>query len=97
MSLEVKVDCLLGRVETPLAPSDLNLLAEVRRVKVDWLEILDVTIEARSWEKKRKLNTKYLNKLYSLFVFIEMYFNIYFLKNCRVQTYLQNFVVEGTF
>ena len=64
MSLEVQVNCLLGKVETPLAPSDLNLPAEVRRVKVDWLEISDVTIEARSWEKKRKVNTKYSNKLY---------------------------------
>ena len=64
MSLEVQVDCLLGKVETPLAPSDLNLPAEVRRVKVDWLEISDVTIEARSWEEKRKVNTKYSNKLY---------------------------------
>ena len=64
MSLEVQVDCLLGKVETPLAPSDLNLPAEVRRVKVDWLEISDVFIEARSWEEKRKVNTKYSNKLY---------------------------------
>ena len=59
MSLEVKVDCLLGRVETSLAASDLNLPAEVWRVEVDRFEISNVIIEARSWKKKRKLDLRY--------------------------------------